>query len=655
MESEERGQPKHLDEGKPSAGEGAQDRREMPPPMASRAQGGWLFWLVLIGTIAAVVLWSYADGRREIPSWADFQRIVEEDGVAEESIVVRNDRIDATLKPDFEYGEIKEETDRELPVYLPIDGENRSFYLERLDQLGIAWRADTSRFHWGTLLLIWSPLLILLVLLAWGLTRARQAAASGPAGMLGDFARSRHRVASKESVQVTLDDVAGIDEAKAEVDELIQFLKRPRRFQVLGARVPRGVLIEGPPGCGKTLLARAIAGEADVPFFSISGSDFMEMFVGVGASRVRDLFAKAKRNAPCIIFLDEIDAIGRKRTGEVNVGGGHGEREQTLNAILSEMDGFEPSDRVIVIAATNRPDVLDPALTRRGRFDRQVTVPLPDRGGRKAILQIHAEKMRLGDDIDLDELARMTPMFSGADLAALVNEAGIIGGIKGHDRVRMEDVREARDKVRFGRPRESLNIEDEQRVKSAYHEAGHALLQAMLENADPIEKVSIIPRGQALGATFALPEKDRYSLGRKYLEATMRVACGGRIAEAKKSGDLSSGAADDIKRVTAIARKMVFEWGMSERLGFIKYADEEAQARLPLREQSERTAAQADEEVRRLVGAAYSDAEQLIEQRWDAVDAIAQSLLDRETLTADDIHNLVQATAADASKQPAEE
>ncbi len=617
-------------------------------PTSSGLPGGWILWAVLLGALAALFYHQQWDTREELPTWEVFRTVVREDGLVEESVVLRNNRIEAVLKPDFTFEKVKEDTGEELPVYVRIDEQNRDFYLARLEELGVAWRDETSEAIWPTLLLMWSPLLLLLLLGAWAVARTRKMAEAGPAGMFGQFARSKHRVASKESTNVTLDDVAGVDEAKAEVDELIDFLKHPQRFQALGARPPRGVLLQGPPGCGKTLLARAIAGEADVPFFSISGSDFMEMFVGVGASRVRDLFANAKRSAPCIIFLDEIDSVGRKRGGEMNVGGGHGEREQTLNAILSEMDGFEPSDQVIVIAATNRPDVLDPALTRRGRFDRPVTVPLPDVRGRKGILQIHAGQVRLGDDVDLEELARSTPMFSGADLAALVNEAAILAAVKGDTRVRMDSLREARDKVRFGRAMKSRQIEDDQRLKSAYHEAGHAVVQVMLEHADPIEKVTIVPRGRALGGTFALPEKDRYSLGRKYLEATMRVACAGRIAEAEQSGDMSSGAADDIKRVTAMARKMVLEWGMSERLGFVQYADEdELTSRTPLRERSERFAAEADEEVRRVVGEAYNEAEQIVQQHWEAVVAIAEALLENESLLADEVHRLVQENSSE--------
>ncbi len=602
----------------------------------------WVFWLIVVALLIwASVYWG-PSARTEIPTWSDFETIAREDGLVEDSVVLHNDEVEAALKPDFTYEGVKPEKGEKQRVYVSIDQENRAFYLERLAKLDVDSRNQTGSSVWLTVLVAWGPLLLLFLVIGFMMVRARQAAQSGPAGILGRFAQSRHRVASKESVDVTLDDVAGIEEAKAEVQELIEFLSRPDKFQTVGARIPKGVLLCGPPGCGKTLLARVIAGEADVPFFSVSGSDFMEMFVGVGASRVRDLFQKAKQRAPCIIFLDEIDAIGRRRGTDLMAGGGHGEREQTLNAILSEMDGFEPHDQVIAIAATNRPDVLDPALTRRGRFDRQVFLPLPDVGGRQAILEIHAKKPRLGNDVDLKQLARTTPMLSGADLAALINEAAIIAALRGEDRVRMEDLQEARDKIRFGRSRKGRKIEREQRIAAAYHEAGHALVQDLLEDADPVEKITIIPRGRAMGATLALPEKDRYSYGRRYMEAMLRALCAGRIAEARKTDDLSSGAQDDIDKATAFARKMILEWGMSERLGFVKYGEDDRQERWIIeKEWSEETAGQIDEEIRRLVGEAYRDAERLIDENWDSVVAVAEALLERETLTADDLALLV--------------
>ncbi len=389
---------------------------------------------------------------------------------------------------------------------------------------------------------------VVLVALFWFLILRPMRAGGGAAGMLGNFGRSRHRLTTKEHTNITFDDVAGIDEAKEEVAEIIEFLSNPRKFQRIGGRIPRGILLVGQPGCGKTLLAKAIAGEADVPFYSISGSDFVEMFVGVGASRVRDLFKSAKENSPCIIFLDEIDAVGRRRGAGFSAGG-HDEREQTLNAILVEMDGFETSDQVIVVAATNRRDVLDPALIRPGRFDRQVDVPSPDVKGRFDILKVHARKVKLGPNVDLQRTARATPGFSGADLAAVINESALIATMENKDFVEMEDLEEARDKVRWGRARKSRVIDEEDRLATAYHEAGHAVVQLLLaKHSDPLHKVSILPRGQTLGATYSLPEKDRVTHSRNWMVAQLRILCAGRIAEEMFRNDVNSGVASDIRQ-----------------------------------------------------------------------------------------------------------
>ncbi|MCA9298695.1 MAG: ATP-dependent zinc metalloprotease FtsH, partial [Phycisphaerales bacterium] len=407
------------------------------------------------------------------------------------------------------------------------------------DQVQIRARSPFLSF-----LYLFGPFILLFAVAWFFISRGLRSAGAG-GGMLGNFGKSRHRMVHREMTGITFADVAGIDEAKDEVSEIIEFLKNPKRFTRLGGRIPRGVLLTGEPGCGKTLLAKAIAGEADVPFFSISGSDFVEMFVGVGASRVRDLFRQAKDSAPCIIFLDEIDAVGRRRGGGFSTGG-HDEREQTLNAILVEMDGFQPADGVIIIAATNRPDVLDPALIRPGRFDRQINVPLPDLKGRLEILKVHAAKVTLGPDVDLERTARLTPMFSGADLAAIINEAAIAATLSNKEFIEQVDLEEARDKVRFGRATKGRHREQDENRLVAYHEAGHAVLQSLLEDADPLHKVTIIPRGGSGGATFSLPEKDRMGYGLKWLLATMRVLCGGRIAEQRAMGDISSGAAMDI-------------------------------------------------------------------------------------------------------------
>ena len=469
---------------------------------------------------------------------------------------------------------------------------------------------------------------------------------SGAGGMLMSFGRSRHRLQSKDRVKVTFKDVAGVEEAKEEVAEIIEFLKNPSKFQRLGGRIPRGVLLVGPPGCGKTLLAKAIAGEAEVPFLSISGSDFVEMFVGVGASRVRDLFKQAKENSPCIIFLDEVDAIGRKR-GPGYIGGGHDEREQTLNAILVEMDGFDTNDQVIMIAATNRGDILDNALTRPGRFDRQIFVPLPDLKGRVDILNVHAKKVKLGPDTNLERLARGTPMFSGADLSAIINEAALAATMANKDYVEMADLEEARDKVRWGRARKSRVIDQHEKEIIAYHEAGHTLVQSLLKDADPLHKVSIIPRGPMGGATFALPEKDRTIFTKRYCMALLQVCFGGRIAEELFCDDISSGAQSDIQQATGIAKQMVLTWGMSDELGLISYGPDFG-VREPMylmpgeKEYSEKTAEAIDREVKRITDEAYKKAKELLKANKDKLEHIAKALLKYETLDADDVKVILE-------------
>ncbi len=461
-------------------------------------------------------------------------------------------------------------------------------------------------------------------------------------GMLMNFGRSKHRVQGKNTKK-TFDDVAGIEEAKEEVAEIIEFLKNPKKFQKIGGRIPRGVLLVGPPGCGKTLLAKAIAGEADVPFFSIAGSDFVEMFVGVGASRVRDLFRQAKENSPCIIFLDEIDAIGRKR-GPGFVSGGHDEREQTLNAILVEMDGFDTNDQVIVIAATNRADILDHALTRPGRFDRQVVVPLPDLKGRMKILQIHARRVKCGPDVDFERLARGTPMFSGAELEALINEAAISASMQNKDYVEMSDLEEARDKVRWGRAKRSRVIDEYDKRLTAYHEAGHALVQSLLPDADPLHKVSIIPRGPMGGATFALPEKDRLYYSKRFCLAQLQICFAGRIAVKMVFNDIDSGAYSDIRQATLLARQMVAEWGMGEEVGPVYYGADGSDTYFygPVGvDYSQKTAELIDREIKKLLDSAYAKAEELLMQHQDKLHALAEALLKYETLDAEDVKLII--------------
>ena len=469
---------------------------------------------------------------------------------------------------------------------------------------------------------------------------------AGAGGMLGNFGRSKHKISSKEHTNVTFDDVAGVEEAKDEVMEIVEFLKNPKKFQRLGGRIPRGVLLVGEPGTGKTLLAKAIAGEADAPFFSISGSDFVEMFVGVGASRVRDLFKQAKDNSPCIIFLDEIDAVGRRR-GSGFSSGGHDEREQTLNAILVEMDGFETNDQVIVVASTNRVDVLDPALTRPGRFDRQVYVPLPDVKGRLEILKVHSRKVKLGPNVDLLRLARATPGFSGADLAAIINESALGATMAGKEFIEQDDLEEARDKVRWGRARKSRVIDEKEKLATAYHEAGHAVVQYLEKDADPIHKVTIIPRGNFGGATMSLPEKDKMSHSKKWCIAFMKVCFGGRIAEEMFCGDINTGASGDIRQATGLARKMIRDWGMNERLGFVFYGEDDTKPNVmggfgEGREYSDETAKIIDEEVKKMIDALYDESRRILEANRDKLDAMAKALMKYETLDSNDVDRLMR-------------
>ena len=492
---------------------------------------------------------------------------------------------------------------------------------------------------WVLILLNAAPLILLV---GFCLFLMRQMQSGGNKAL--SFGKSRARLLSAQQKKATFKDVAGTDEAKEELQEIIEFLKDPQKFQKLGGRIPKGVLLVGPPGTGKTLLARAIAGEANVPFFSISGSDFVEMFVGVGASRVRDLFEQGKKNAPCIIFIDEIDAVGRHRGA--GLGGGHDEREQTLNALLVEMDGFETNEGVILIAATNRPDVLDPALLRPGRFDRRVVVARPDVKGREEILRVHTRKVPIGDDVELSIIARGTPGFSGADLANLVNEAALWAARQNRKFVMMVDFEMSKDKVMMGVERRSMILSDEEKKNTAYHEAGHALVAEMTPGADPVHKVTIIPRGMALGLTMQLPEADKHTYTREYLEAMLAVLMGGRSAEEIFLGHITTGAGNDIERATDIARNMVCEWGMSE-LGPLSYGKKEEAIFLGReiaqhRDYSEDTAIQIDKEVKRIVNGGYENAKNLLSNNRDTLERIAQALLEREVIDANEVKLLIE-------------
>ncbi len=500
----------------------------------------------------------------------------------------------------------------------------------------VTFQEEDGGHFWASALTILLPMLFLLVMFYLFM---RQLQAGGGKAM--SFGKSRARLLNESQNKVTFADVAGIDEAKDELEEIIAFLKDPKKFQKLGGRIPKGVLMMGPPGTGKTLLARAIAGEAGVPFFSISGSDFVEMFVGVGASRVRDLFEQGKKHAPCIIFIDEIDAVGRHRGA--GLGGGHDEREQTLNQLLVEMDGFESNEGVIIIAATNRPDVLDPAILRPGRFDRRITVPRPDILGREGILGVHTKKVPMGDDVDLQILAAGTPGFVGADLENLVNEAALLAARQDKESVTMNDFELAKDKVLMGAERRSMVMSDNERRTGAWHESGHTIVGKLIEGNDAVHKVSIIPRGAALGVTMFLPTEDRHLMTKKQTLARIAMALGGRVAEEEVFGEVTTGAQDDIKRATRFARAMVCELGMSQKLGPIAYGEQEESVFLG-REMatrrddfSEATAREIDEEVRRIVEEQYERARKVIRENRDRLDRLAEALLERETLDAEEI------------------
>ena len=492
---------------------------------------------------------------------------------------------------------------------------------------------------WYNFLVVWAPLILMVF---WFMFIVRNMQMGGNKAM--SFGKSKAKLLNESSKKVTFSEVAGMDEAKVEVQEIIEILKDPQKFQKLGGKIPKGVLLVGPPGTGKTLLARAIAGEAGVPFLSISGSDFVEMFVGVGASRVRDLFEQGKKNAPCIIFIDEIDAVGRHRGA--GLGGGHDEREQTLNQLLVEMDGFESNDGVILVAATNRPDVLDPALLRPGRFDRMVVLPRPDLNGRIGVLKVHTKKIKLAPHVDIESIARGTPGLSGAELANLVNEAALLAGRLGKTQVENDDFDRAKDKILMGLERKSMLISDEEKKNTAYHEAGHTLVARLIPGTDPVHKVSIIPRGMALGVTLQLPTADRYSYDREHLLNNIAILLGGRAAEEIALQHMTTGAGNDLERATTLARKMVCEWGMSDAMGPLSYGKKEEAIFLGReiaqhRDYSEHTAVEIDKEVKRIVMDNFHRAKTLIQDRADALHGLAKALLEKETLDAADIDAIV--------------
>ncbi|HKV28704.1 MAG TPA: ATP-dependent zinc metalloprotease FtsH [Candidatus Acidoferrales bacterium] len=591
-----------------------------------------LFWMAMI--LLAVLLWRMAStggqtARDQTPSYTDFQAQVEKGNVSEATIMLSS--VSAEVD-----GELREPKTK---FRVTVPKETLSDLTKELQAKNVEVNIKEVRNNdWVSFLIDGIPFLLLLVVF---LIMMRQMQSGGNKAL--SFGKSRARLLTAQQKKATFKDVAGIEEAKEELQEIIDFLKDPQKFQRLGGRIPKGVLLVGPPGTGKTLLARAIAGEANVPFFSISGSDFVEMFVGVGASRVRDLFEQGKKNAPCIIFIDEIDAVGRHRGA--GLGGGHDEREQTLNALLVEMDGFESNEGVILIAATNRPDVLDPALLRPGRFDRRVVVPRPDVKGREEILRVHTRKVPISENVNLSILARGTPGFSGADLANLVNEAALWAARQNRKLVIMEDFEMAKDKVLMGAERKSMILSDEEKKNTAYHEAGHALVAAMTPGADPLHKVTIIPRGMALGVTMQLPIDDKHTYTREFLESQLSVLMGGRAAEEIFLQHVTTGAGNDIERATEIARQMVCEWGMST-LGPLTFGKKEEAIFLGReiaqhRDYSEDTAIKIDNEVRSIVTAAYTRARNILETHRDALERVAQALLVREVLDANELKLLM--------------
>ncbi len=595
-----------------------------------------LFWLVLI--VLGILIWQFSINFQRSETVVTFTEFLD-------AVELRNVK-KVTISGNEIVGEYVSPQGPELAskgfrTYAPLSYDGLA---NQLDAANVQITArQESRNTWGTLLLTYAPILLMVGFFIFVM---RQMQSGGNKAL--SFGKSRAKLSSSTQKKVTFKDVAGCDEAKEELQEIIEFLKEPQKFQKLGGRIPKGVLLMGSPGTGKTLLARAVAGEANVPFFSISGSDFVEMFVGVGASRVRDLFEQGKKNAPCIIFIDEIDAVGRHRGA--GLGGGHDEREQTLNQLLVEMDGFESNEGVILVAATNRPDVLDPALLRPGRFDRRIVVNRPDVKGREGILAVHTRKIPLSDDVNITVLARGTAGFSGADLANLVNEAALNAARYNQKVVRMVDFEFAKDKVLMGSERRSMVVSDEEKRVTAIHEAGHALLAVLLPHAEPIHKVTIIPRGMAMGVTMQLPVDDKHNYSRDYLSDQIAILLGGRIAEELTTGDLTTGAGNDLERATELARKMVCEWGMSDAMGPLTFGKKEEQIFLGReiaqhKDYSEDTALKIDHEVKKLVMDNYARAQEVLTTQKQRLMQVAEELLTREVLDADQVTRLVNGVA----------
>ncbi len=606
--------------------------------------------------IAAVIVMQFMNSSRanfvEV-GYNTYKKLLENDKVEKIDVIktdVNNYSLEVTLKQE-EPVKIGKATKKVKRISVPIidkviEGEQKIW-----DAKGIVYDFIIDSNEWFTLLISFLPWILIIGI--WILFMRRMQGGAGSQKGIFNFGKSRAKLISESQIKVTFKDVAGADEAKQELEEIIEFLREPTKFQKLGGKIPRGVLLLGPPGTGKTLMARAVAGEAGVPFFSISGADFVEMFVGVGASRVRDLFEQGKKNAPCIIFIDEIDAVGRHRGA--GLGGGHDEREQTLNALLVEMDGFEQNSGVIIIAATNRPDVLDPALLRPGRFDRQVVVDRPDVKGREGILKVHTRNIPLDESVDLKVLAKGTPGLAGAELANLVNEAALLAARKNREKVTMEDFEEAKDKVMMGMERKSMIISEEEKKTTAYHEIGHVLVALKIPEADPVHKVTIIPRGRALGVTTYLPVDEKHTYSKDYLEATIAYALGGRAAELIVFNRLTTGAGNDIEKATSIARKMVCEWGMSEKLGPVAFGKKEEELFLGKEitkhdEYSEKTAQEIDEEIKRIVNTGMKRAETILRENIDLLHKLSKELLEREILDAEEIRKIMNGEELPAVK-----
>jgi cell division protease FtsH len=596
-----------------------------------------IFWMILL-LLSIFLFQYYSHTKKDVVTitYTEFMQQLEESNVKKVTLVEKDIQGEFAREISKTVGK-KTGSFSKFKLHIPFEDPS---LLEKLEAKNVEIDAEPPSTNWSGIILTSLPWIILIVFWLFMLRRMQ----GGPKGLF-TFGKSRAKLLSGDRPKVTFQDVAGAEEAKQELHEIIEFLKDPARFQKLGGKIPKGVLLLGAPGTGKTLLARAVAGEAGVPFFSMSGSDFVEMFVGVGASRVRDLFDQSKKSAPCIIFIDELDAVGRHRGA--GLGGGHDEREQTLNQLLVEMDGFESNEGVILLAATNRPDVLDPALLRPGRFDRHVVVDTPDVKGREGILRVHTRKIPLAQEVNLSILARGTPGLSGADLANIVNEAALLAARRSHDKVTMQDFEDAKDKVMMGTERRSLVISEEEKKLTAYHESGHALIGKLVPGSDPVHKMTIIPRGLALGITHYLPIDEKHTHSKKYLETKLLHLMGGRVAERLVFNELSTGAGNDIERATELARKMVCEWGMSERLGPLTFGKKEEQIFLGReiathRDYSEYTAQEIDKEVRRIVEAAENKTTELLSANVDKLHLLANALLEREILDGEEIDRILR-------------